>query len=119
MAYEKQTWATGDTITAEKLNHMEDGISNSVLSVDISTSGDTKTMNKTWQEIHDAAKNGLPIVITELINEDYVEHYIFVGSEYDDNYFTYIAFVGGQNSISFFSYMADSLDGYPSAGGIE
>ena len=26
MAYEKQTWQTGDTITAEKLNHIEDGI---------------------------------------------------------------------------------------------
>lgn len=26
MSYEKQTWATGDVITAEKLNHMEDGI---------------------------------------------------------------------------------------------
>lgn len=26
MAYTKQTWATGDTITAAKLNHMEDGI---------------------------------------------------------------------------------------------
>lgn len=29
MAYEKQTWATGNTITAEKLNHMEDGIADS------------------------------------------------------------------------------------------
>lgn len=27
MAYEKQTWAAGDKITAAKLNHMEDGIS--------------------------------------------------------------------------------------------
>lgn len=26
MSYEKQTWANGDVITAEKLNHMEDGI---------------------------------------------------------------------------------------------
>ena len=26
MAYEKQTWANGELITAEKLNHMEDGI---------------------------------------------------------------------------------------------
>ena len=26
MAYEKQTWATGQVITAEKLNHIEDGI---------------------------------------------------------------------------------------------
>ena len=27
MAYEKQTWVTGEVITKEKLNHMEDGIS--------------------------------------------------------------------------------------------
>ena len=26
MSYEKQTWVTGETITASKLNHMEDGI---------------------------------------------------------------------------------------------
>ena len=26
MAYEKQTWTTGDVITANKLNHIEDGI---------------------------------------------------------------------------------------------
>lgn len=29
MAYTKQTWNTGDTITAQKLNHMEDGIASS------------------------------------------------------------------------------------------
>lgn len=28
MSYEKTTWETGDTITATKLNHMEDGIAN-------------------------------------------------------------------------------------------
>lgn len=28
MSYEKQTWQTGETITAQKLNHMEDGIGN-------------------------------------------------------------------------------------------
>lgn len=26
MSYEKNTWASGDVITAEKLNHMEDGV---------------------------------------------------------------------------------------------
>lgn len=30
MSYTKQTWATGDTITAQKLNHMEDGIGGAV-----------------------------------------------------------------------------------------
>lgn len=29
MAYEKQTWECGETISADKLNHMEDGIANS------------------------------------------------------------------------------------------
>lgn len=28
MTYEKQNWQTGETITKEKLNHMEDGIAN-------------------------------------------------------------------------------------------
>ena len=28
MSYEKQTWKTGDTVTAEKLNHIEEGILN-------------------------------------------------------------------------------------------
>lgn len=28
MNYEKQVWASGDIITADKLNHMEDGIDN-------------------------------------------------------------------------------------------
>lgn len=28
MAYEKQTWKTGDIVSSEKLNHMEDGIAN-------------------------------------------------------------------------------------------
>ena len=26
MSYEKQTWVCGETITADKLNHMEEGI---------------------------------------------------------------------------------------------
>lgn len=26
MAYDKTTWASGDVITADKLNHIEDGI---------------------------------------------------------------------------------------------
>lgn len=26
MSYEKQTWTSGEVITAEKLNHIEDGV---------------------------------------------------------------------------------------------
>lgn len=31
MSYEKQTWANGDVIMADKLNHIEDGIDSIVL----------------------------------------------------------------------------------------
>lgn len=41
MSYEKQTWATGDVITAEKLNHMEDGIKNNGLIIPTHEATDT------------------------------------------------------------------------------
>lgn len=34
MSYTKQTWATGDVVTAEKMNHMEDGIANAFTFID-------------------------------------------------------------------------------------
>lgn len=45
MAYTKQTWATGDTITAEKLNHMEDGIGDA-----LPLTPDTLIVTFTWSE---------------------------------------------------------------------
>lgn len=33
MAYEKHTWETGETITAEKLNNLEDGVSGNTIPV--------------------------------------------------------------------------------------
>lgn len=64
MAYTKQTWACGDEITAEKLNHIEDGIENAgggTLVVHFTTGSETSesavVMDKTWQEIYDAFPN--------------------------------------------------------------
>lgn len=66
MSYTKQVWATGDIITEEKLNHMEDGISaNGVLVVGTTVSGNTVTLDKTWQEIHEALLTGGAIIATE------------------------------------------------------
>ena len=48
MSYTKQTWQTGDIITAEKLNHMEDGISSAQLysvSEDVRFSGSVTTVD--------------------------------------------------------------------------
>lgn len=57
MAYEKQTWTTGELITAEKLNHMEDGIGGSSvepITITITYDDDTGTYtaNKTYVDFY-------------------------------------------------------------------
>ena len=48
MSYEKQTWATGDTISGAKLNHIEEGVEGINMSYEKTTwqSGDTITAEK-------------------------------------------------------------------------
>lgn len=68
MSYEKQTWMNGEVITADKLNHMEDGIADSgggaggVFVVNM-TYGDFLELDKTWKEIHDAIVSGYSVII--------------------------------------------------------
>ena len=72
MSYTKQTWETGDVITADKLNHMEDGIADAggggalTIGCIITTSGNKTyyTLDKTWKEIHDAYVGGTPCVVS-------------------------------------------------------
>ena len=73
MAYEKHTWENGELITAEKLNHMEDGIESSgggggnylddVMWVNITTQdGKTYSADKTWNELYEhLMTNGKPV----------------------------------------------------------
>lgn len=69
MSYEKHTWQTGETITAEKLNNLEDGIaSNSGESNDFVVSfqnhpqqENKRNSDKTIEEIYDAYKVGKTI----------------------------------------------------------
>ena len=67
MAYEKHTWETGETITAEKLNNLEDGIGDSsIFIVNISAHGSggsyTVTADKTYTELKAAYDAGKIIV---------------------------------------------------------
>lgn len=56
MAYVPTEWKKGDIVTAAKLNKLEEGVANAggggVLVANIDTT--TMTIDKTWQEIHDA-----------------------------------------------------------------
>lgn len=62
MAYTPTNWVTGDTVTATKLNKMEQGIANAggVSGLVTDTSG---TLNKTYTEISEMVSQGvLPFI---------------------------------------------------------
>lgn len=66
MSYEKQTWTTGEVITAEKLNHMEDGIvNNDTVIVTITSTQGVISADKTYEEILDAINNGKYVYLKE------------------------------------------------------
>lgn len=67
MSYTPTTWTTGDTITATKLNKIENGVANAG-SVLICTSSydsneDVYVLDKTAGEIYDALLAGTPVYI--------------------------------------------------------
>lgn len=111
MAYEKQTWATGDTITANKLNHMEDGIASGVLAVNLENPSEhTMVLDKTWQEIYDA-----PFTVCKMPMGDSV----MVVPVYEINsgagsYSVTFYDAGNTGDDQFFTLTTDSADGYPS-----
>lgn len=70
MSYEKQTWANGDVITAEKLNHIEDGVyansqSGGALIVNdlIDEQTGIETLDKTYTEITAAIDAGIYVTV--------------------------------------------------------
>lgn len=82
MAYEKHTWQTGETITAEKLNNLEDGASRKEnLFVNFTkVSGHNYTSDKTFQEISEAYRNGVNIYACA--DQYYPCHLVRIGTTY-------------------------------------
>jgi len=117
MAYTKQTWATGDVITEEKLNHIEDGITNAggvlIVNNNYDESTSKNTLDKTWKEIHDAYINGVKILI----------HSVPAGLSARESYETVIGVYETSGIDEPFEvmfgesqYSTDSENGYPSFG---
>ena len=75
MAYTPTTWATGDTVTATKLNKLEQGVANAGSALIITEANNT--LDKTFAEIYDAIANGIPC---------YVKYKDFTPSSLDGEY---------------------------------
>ena len=69
MSYEPHTWVNGETITAAKLNNLEEGVSSggggSVLICNSTFNNDVSNyvLDKTVQEIYNALLSGTPVYI--------------------------------------------------------
>ena len=77
MSYTPTVWASGDIVTSTKLNKLENGVASaggggSVLIVNVDGNG---TLDKTWQEIHDALEEGTYVVVVEKQSADSVIQY--------------------------------------------
>ena len=61
--YEPKEWKCGDTITADDLNHMEQGIADGGGGSALIVTKNDNVLDKTWQEIYDAFVGGRIILI--------------------------------------------------------
>ena len=118
MAYTKQTWECGDLITADKMNHIEDGIEEAssgggteplVVGVNVTTEGTTTTytLDKTWQQIHDAYPN----VYIGTANESLA----VLGVSIISGIYGLVAYAvpQSQDDASFQGFRTDTANGYP------
>ena len=116
MSYEKQTWAEGDVVTSEKLNHIEGGIASSIMMVPAveGESGLTITLGKTWQEIYDAMSAGKCVLISNeqtQSEEEFSISYLFpLEAGFDGTVYYVMLFPFLQQTRSF---ECDSTDGHP------
>ena len=123
MAYEPKEWICGETITAEALNHIEDGLaecceSKGALGIlgTLDASTEAKTLNKTWQEIYEAAHSGAVCSIYQTdddAHEILIEPIVEVWSV--SNQYVVISLFSSGVNVTLRRYSTTSADGYPVA----
>ena len=116
MSYEKQTWHNGDTITEQKLNHMEDGIANAgggggVFTIDVIIEDETPTLNQKAKDIYDAFCSGLCIVRETVDEEETLYPLAYVYKE--GTYYSMGYYVSVSGAIQDNGFSAESPDDYP------
>lgn len=119
MSYTPTSWNTGDTITAAAMNKIENGIANAnagnIMIVEIEDDDGDFVMNKTYAEIYNALKDGIPCYAhnptraTTNIDSAYVTWAdlspIVLAYKYD---IKYRILVGGASAL-YFSSVTDTL----------
>lgn len=64
MAYEKNTWQSGDVVTSAKLNNIENGIANCNGAISVTVEGSTITLSASYNDILNMISAGVvPFII--------------------------------------------------------
>lgn len=114
MSYTPTTWSNGDTITAAKLNKLEQGVAEGggggVLTVNIVYDGvnEKSVFDKTYAEIKDAFESGKYVFCTDT---DSGWRYFYpissIGYDSDPHSPPYVIVVGYSDSISYYCWDED------------
>ena len=123
MAYTPKTWQCGETIMADDLNHMEQGIAqgggSEPLFVGMRTVDSDTALDKTWQEIYDAMNANRPAYVVNR-HTDGVGYGIaampIISTEFGGSVYmvTFLAPGGSGNA-----FCTTSANGYPSYNGCQ
>lgn len=125
MSYTPTTWSCGDTITAEKLNKLENGLaeccgggSGLICTATVSVNADNYecyVLDKTWQEIHDAMAQGRNVIINQPASSPTYDMFprvlaVVEATENIDNNEYGVTVIAWASTVD---YMAHSPNGFP------
>lgn len=112
MSYTPTEWKTGDVITAEKLNNMEQGVAGSAKALFLELNPGTFALNKTWREINSALSAGALCLFT-IPEEDAGTSLAVVSTTYqeENKYYVYLNFERKETATLVFGALAP--DDYP------
>lgn len=109
MAYEKTTWATGDIITADKLNHAEAGIENASVSGELVFNTTDMILEASYNDIISRISSGIvPWICHEVIYEEISYNQISTLQEFHE-----ITPTGGD-----LTYIVEFFSNNPATGGV-
>lgn len=102
--YEKTVWNTGDIVTAQKLNNIENALSN-LLPLFIHMNQETGALDRTWNEIYQALANRMVVLC---VNQEYQRFQLLpFAAQADEN--IYVVGNEGQNVV----FICSDPDDYP------
>lgn len=109
MSYTPINWQTGDTITAEKLNKMDNGWL--VFVVNLITDESSTRFDKTWQEVYDAADAGALVLLRQKVDGELL--YNSWVTDIANESSSYAVYVHSFVANSEIEYETNAASGYP------